>query len=102
MTVDTCVKNMETLSLLQDLLPSGLLLQGGRGFSHSSSEKSSLEGVWIVRKEKKMKENERKTRACSTSLQKLLLIRKLKSKNFLVTKCSLGIIYHKKNYKLPN
>ena len=58
MTVNTYVKNMETLSFPWDPSPSGLLLQGGRGFSHSSSEKSFLEGVSLVRKEKKMKENE--------------------------------------------
>ena len=59
MTVNTYVKNMETLSLPLDPSPSGLLLQGGKGFSHSSSRKSSSKGVWPVRKDKKMKENER-------------------------------------------
>ena len=48
-----------------------------------------------------MRENERKTGACSTSLPKLFLTKKLKtkkfSKNLLVTKCSLGIIYHQNN-----
>ena len=57
MTVNTCMKNMETLSLPWDPSPSGLLLQGERDFSHSSSDKSFLEGVSLVRKEKKMKEN---------------------------------------------
>ena len=60
MTVDTCVKNMEPLRLPQDPLPSTLLLQGERGSSHSSSELSSSEGVWLVRKGEKVRENERK------------------------------------------
>ena len=55
--VDTCVKNMEHLSLTQDPTPSSLLLQGERGSSPSSSELSSSEDVWLVRK---WKENERK------------------------------------------
>ena len=55
--VDTYVKIMEHLSLPQDPAPSSLLLQGERGSSRSSSELSSSEGVWLVRK---LKENERK------------------------------------------
>ena len=50
MAVNTCMKNMEPHSLPPDPLPSGLLLQGGRGSSHSSSELSSSKGVWPVRK----------------------------------------------------
>ena len=50
MAVNTCMKNMELLNLPSNPLPSGLLLQGGRGSSHSSSEFSSLDGVWPVRK----------------------------------------------------
>ena len=56
-TVDTCMKIMENLSLPQDPTPSSLFLQGERGSSRSSSELSSSEGVWLVRK---WKENERK------------------------------------------
>ena len=41
-------------------LPSSLLLQGRRGFSHSSSELSSSEGVWLVRKGGEVREHERK------------------------------------------
>ena len=60
MAVDTCVKNMEPLSLPQDPLPSSLLFQGERGSSHSSSKLSSSEGVWLVRKGEKVREKERK------------------------------------------
>ena len=52
MIVSTYVKNEEHLTV-----PSDPLLKGARGSSHSSSELSSLEGVWLVRK---WKENERK------------------------------------------
>ena len=57
MAMNTCVKNMEPLNLPPDPLPSGLLLQGRRGSSHSSSELSSSE--WCLASEK-VKENERK------------------------------------------
>ena len=49
-----------TLSLPQDPAPSSLLLQGERGSSRSSSELSSLEGVSLVGKGEKVRENERK------------------------------------------
>ena len=65
MAVNTCVRNMEPLSLPSNPLPSGLLLQGGRGSSHSSSDLSSTEGVWPVRKLKKMKENAREKHEAS-------------------------------------
>ena len=55
--VDTCVKNMEHLSLPQDPATSSPLLQGERGYSCSSSELSSSEGVWLVRKGEKMRES---------------------------------------------
>ena len=57
MAVDTCVKNMEHLSLPQDPAPNSPLLQGERGSSRSSSELSSSEGVWLVRKGEKMRES---------------------------------------------
>ena len=57
MAVDTCVKNMEHLSLPQDPAPSSPLFQGERGSSRSSSEVSSSEGVWLVRKGEKMRES---------------------------------------------
>ena len=38
--------------------PNSLPLQGGKGFSRSSSKLSSLEGVWLPRKREKMRENE--------------------------------------------
>ena len=60
MAVDTCMKNMEPLSLPQDPLPSSLLLQGENVSSHSSSELSSSEGVQLVRKGEKVRENEKK------------------------------------------
>ena len=60
MAVDTCVKNMEPLSLPQDPSPSSLLLQGEKVSSRSSFELSSLEGVCLVRKGEKVRENERK------------------------------------------
>ena len=59
MAVVTSVKNMEPLSLPQDPSPSGLLLQGGKGSSRSSSELSSSEDVWLVRKREKERENEK-------------------------------------------
>ena len=40
-----------------DPAPSSLPLQGGKGFTRSSSKLSSLEGVWLPRK---CQENERK------------------------------------------
>ena len=46
-----------TPHLALDPVPSDPLLQGARGSSHSSSELSSSEDVWLVRK---WKENERK------------------------------------------
>ena len=58
--VDTCVKNMEPLSLPSDPTPSSLLLQGGMVSSRSSFELSSSEGVWLVRNGEKVRENERK------------------------------------------
>ena len=57
MAVDTCMKNMEHLSLPQDPAPSSPLLQGERGSSRSSFELSSSEGVWLVRKGEKMRES---------------------------------------------
>ena len=44
----------------QDFAPSSFLLQGERGSNRSSSELSSSEGVWLVRKGEKMKEKEKK------------------------------------------
>ena len=43
-------ENHGTPQLALDPLPSDLLLQGGRVSSHSTSELSSSEGVWLVRK----------------------------------------------------
>ena len=56
----------------EDLTPSSLLLQGGSGFSRSSSKLSSLEGVWQPRKGEKEKREERKLK------QKLLRTERLK------------------------
>ena len=50
-------ENHGTLSLPSDPAPSSLPLQGGMGFSCSSSELSSSEGVWIPRKGEKMRES---------------------------------------------
>ena len=52
-------ENHGTLSLLSDPAPSSLPLQGGKGFSCSSSELSSSEGVWQPRKGEKMREKEK-------------------------------------------
>ena len=49
-----------TLNLPQDPTTNSLLLQGGRGSRRSSSELSFLEGVWLLRKGEKVRENERK------------------------------------------
>ena len=54
MAVDTCVKNMEPLSIPQDPSPSSLVLQGAKVSSRSSFEFSSSEGVWLVRKGEKV------------------------------------------------
>ena len=78
MTMNTYVKNMGTLSLPLDPSLSGLLLQGGKGFSHSSSKKSSAKGVWQVRKEKKMKEN----RIFSNKLPQIQFLIKIQSLEF--------------------
>ena len=61
MAVNTCMKYMEPLILPPDPLPSGLFLQGRSGSSYSSSELSSLEGVWPVRKRRKMREKKNET-----------------------------------------
>ena len=45
---------------LSDPTPSSLFLQGGSGFSRSSSKLSSLEGVWQPRKGEKEEREERK------------------------------------------
>ena len=45
---------------LSDPTPSNLFLQGGSGFSRSSSKLSSLEGVWQPRKGEKEEREERK------------------------------------------
>ena len=45
---------------LSDPTPSSLPLQGGRGFSRSSSKLSSLEGVWQPRKGENEEREERK------------------------------------------
>ena len=55
-TVNTCFGNMKTLGFPKVPLPSVHLLQGGRRFSHSSSEKSSSRCL----ASEKRKENERK------------------------------------------
>ena len=39
-----------------DLVPSNLPLQGGKGFSRSSSKLSSLEGVWQPKSERMRRE----------------------------------------------
>ena len=56
MVVNTYMKNMEPLSC-PGSFPNGLLLQGERGSGHSSSELSSSEGVWLVRKGEKMRKS---------------------------------------------
>ena len=55
-------ENYKTLQLAFEPLPSDLPLQGERGSIHSSSELSSSEGVWLVRKGEKVREKERKIR----------------------------------------
>ena len=51
------MKNMEPLPLPSDPTPNSLLLQGGKVSSRSSSELSSSEGVWLVKKGEKVREN---------------------------------------------
>ena len=58
--------NMEPLPLPSDPASNSLLLQGGKVFSRSSSELSSSEGVWLVRKGEKVRENERKCKRAGT------------------------------------
>ena len=77
------MKNMEPLSLTQDPLPSSLLLQEERGSSHSSSELSSSEGIWLVRKGGKMKENEKERELLKGSHLEILLMSK-KGSSFTV------------------
>ena len=64
MAVNTCVKNMESISLLLVPLPSDLLLQGGRVSSHSSSELSFLGGCLAS---EKMRESEGKREKVGTA-----------------------------------
>ena len=67
------MKNMEPLPLPLDSAPNSLLLQGGKVSSCSSSELSSSEGVWLVRKGEKVRENERKCKRAGT-VERLLPI----------------------------
>ena len=63
----------------QDFAPSSLPLQEGKGFSRSSSNLSSLEGVWLPRKREKKRENEKKGKeagALKASRQKEILLMK--------------------------
>ena len=48
-TVDTCVKNRGSPVAFRSA-PINLLLQGGTGFSQPSSELSSSEDVWMLKK----------------------------------------------------
>ena len=57
----------ETLSLPQEPTPSSPLLQGEGGYSCSSSELSSSEGVWLVRKGEKMRESGGKRKEAGTA-----------------------------------
>ena len=52
-------ENHENLQLPSDPAPSSLILQGRRVSTSSSSELSSLKGIWLVRKGEKVRENER-------------------------------------------
>ena len=94
MTVNTCVKNMETLSLPLDPSPSGPLLQGGSGFSHSSSEK-------LVIKEMKMREKERKRDLVRQASQKFNK-KKFKSYKSPLLQSVVWALNTTKQYKLPN
>ena len=76
MAVDTCMKNMEHLSLPQDPAPSSPLLQGERGSSRSSSELSSSEGVWLVRKGEKIRKVGEKEKQLEKLLPSILLMAK--------------------------
>ena len=71
-------ENKGTLSLPSDAAPSSLPLQGGTGFSYSSSELSSSEGVWIPRKGEKMRESvgKRKEVGIAERFLPILLMRK--------------------------
>ena len=54
------MQNMEPLPLPSNPVPISLLFQGGKVSSSSFSELSSSEGVCLVRKGEKVRENERK------------------------------------------
>ena len=93
------MKNMEPLPLPLDPAPNCLLLQGGKVSSHSSSELSSLEGIWLVRKGEKVRENERKWRKVGNA-------ERLAPKNFInegdsLIVLGLGAFIAKPQYKLP-
>ena len=60
-------ENHGTLSLPSDPAPSSLPLQGGKGFSRSSSELSSSEDVWQPRKREKMRESGGKRKEAGTT-----------------------------------
>ena len=69
-------ENHGTLSLPSDPAPNSLPLQGGKGFSCSSSELSSSEGVWQPRKGEKMRESrgKRKEAGIAERFLSILLI----------------------------
>ena len=74
MTMSTCFKNMKTLRLSQVPLPNAPLLQGGRGFSHSSSKKILIGCLASERKRKIMKEAERKQKLLEQDSPKTSII----------------------------
>ena len=89
-----------TLSLPQDPAPSSPLLQGERGSSRSSSELSSSEGVWLVRKGEKVREKERKCERVGRP-------ESFRPKNFINEEASLqchawGLLQTIPSTKLPN
>ena len=91
------MKNMEPLQLPSDLAPSSPLLQGGKVSSRSSTELSSSEGVWLVRKGEKVRENERKCKMGGSSCPTTLLM----SKRCPLLQCSRSLYTApaKQNYK---
>ena len=81
-------------------ITSSLPLQGEKDFSHSSSELSSLGGVWLVRNGEKIKENEGKRKEAGelkASCQKEILLMKKMSRYSVC----LGLYTAPKQYKLP-
>ena len=95
-------ENHGTLSLPSDPAPSSLPLQGGKGFSCSSSELSSSEGVWQPRKGEKMRKRRGKRKEAGIAERFLSILLIDGSIPFTDLDSSLYTAQSKGNYKKKN